>query len=168
MTSDLDLRGVWVPLITPFDAQGAVDVEAIERLCDEYLAAGVSGIVALGTTGEASSLDADEKQAVIDAVARVCAAARQPRHRRHRLEQHRGTRSRPPRRSPARPASSARSSSCRTTCGRRSSGDRRALPAVAAASPVPVIVYNIPARTGRDLGAAGAARARAHVRTSRA
>ena len=52
MTSDLDLRGVWVPLITPFDAQGAVDIGAIERLCHEYSAAGVSGIVALGTTGE--------------------------------------------------------------------------------------------------------------------
>ena len=36
MTSDLDLRGVWVPLITPFDAKGAVDVDAIERLCHEY------------------------------------------------------------------------------------------------------------------------------------
>ena len=57
MTSDLDLRGVWVPLITPFDASGAVDVDAIERLCREYLAAGAIGIVALGTTGEASALD---------------------------------------------------------------------------------------------------------------
>ena len=48
MTSDLDLRGVWVPLITPFDAADAVDVDAIERLCHEYLAAGAAGIVALG------------------------------------------------------------------------------------------------------------------------
>ena len=56
-----------MPLITPFDASGAVDVEAIERLCGEYLADGVAGIVALGTTGEAPALDADEKQAVIAA-----------------------------------------------------------------------------------------------------
>ena len=66
MASDLDLRGVWVPLITPFDAAGAVDAAAIERLCEEYLAAGVAGIVALGTTGESTALDADEKRAVID------------------------------------------------------------------------------------------------------
>ena len=72
MTSDLDLRGVWVPLITPFDASGAVDVDAIERLCREYLAAGAPGIVALGTTGEATALDDDEKRAVIDACSRVC------------------------------------------------------------------------------------------------
>src|SRR3954447_19644057 len=73
MTSDLDLRGVWVPLITPFDAHGAVDTGAIERLCREYAAAGVSGIVAMGTTGEASSLDADEKRTAIDTIVRTCA-----------------------------------------------------------------------------------------------
>ena len=76
MASDLDLHGVWVPLITPFDASGAVDIEAIERLCGEYLADGVAGIVALGTTGEAPALDADEKQAVIAACSRACGAAR--------------------------------------------------------------------------------------------
>ena len=38
--------------------------------------------------------------------------------------------------------------------------------AVAAASPVPVVIYNIPIRTGRNLGAAGDARAGAHARTS--
>src|SRR6478736_9432049 len=75
MTSDRDLRGVWVPLITPFDEQGVVDIKAIERLCREFSLAGVSGIVALGTTGEASSLDAGEKQDVIDAVVRACSAA---------------------------------------------------------------------------------------------
>ena len=73
MASDLDLHGVWIPLITPFDKSGAVDVEAIERLCGEYLADGVAGIVALGTTGESPALDADEKRAVIDACSRVCA-----------------------------------------------------------------------------------------------
>ena len=74
MTSALDLRGVWVPLITPFDTSGDVDIAAIERLCGEYLDAGVSGIVALGTTGEAPALDAEEKHNVIDACSRVCAA----------------------------------------------------------------------------------------------
>ena len=47
VTSNLDLRGVWVPLITPFDEGGAVDAPAIDRLCREYLDAGVTGIVAL-------------------------------------------------------------------------------------------------------------------------
>ena len=154
MTSDLDLRGVWVPLITPFDAQGAVDVGAIERLCHEYSSAGVSGIVALGTTGEASSLDADEKQAVVSAVVRSCSAA----HTRVIV----GT------------GSNNTEATIRATAAlAETSGVVGALVvvpyyvrpaisgivahfrAVAAASPVPVIVYNIPARTGRDLGAGG-------------
>ena len=78
MASDLHLHGVWIPLITPFDTSGAVDVDAIERLCGEYLADGVAGIVALGTTGESPTLDADEKRAVIEACSRVCAARGAP------------------------------------------------------------------------------------------
>ena len=91
---------------------------AIERLCNEYLAAGVNGIVALGTTGESSALDAAEQQLVIDTCTRVCGAAGQRRHRRHRHQQHahhdRGVRSA----CRACPPSSPRSSSCRITCGR--------------------------------------------------
>jgi 4-hydroxy-tetrahydrodipicolinate synthase len=154
MTSDLDLRGVWVPLITPFDAKGAVDVEAIERLCHELSAAGVSGIVALGTTGEASSLDGVEKQAVIDAVVRACTAA--------------GTRVIVGTGSNNTDATIRATAALADTPGvvgalvvvpyyvRPSiEGIVAHMRAVAAASPVPVIVYNIPARTGRDLGAAG-------------
>src|SRR5882724_7494881 len=72
VAGDLDLRGVWIPLITPFAVDGSVDGGAIERLCGEYLDAGVAGIVALGTTGEPTALDESEKHAVVDAVARVC------------------------------------------------------------------------------------------------
>jgi 4-hydroxy-tetrahydrodipicolinate synthase len=154
MTSDLDLRGVWVPLITPFDAKGAVDVGAIERLCQEYSSAGVSGIVALGTTGEASALDDDEKQTVIEAVVRACTAA--------------GTRV------IVGTGSNNTSTTIRATAALAAfpevvaalvvvpyyvrpsvEGIVAHFKAVAAESPVPVLVYNIPARTGRDLGAAG-------------
>lgn len=154
MTSDLDLRGVWVPLITPFDAQGAVDVGAIERLCAEYSAAGVSGICALGTTGEASALEADEKRTVIETVSRACAAAGT------RVIVGTGT-------------NSTRATIRATEALRSTPGVVGALvvvpyyvrpsvegivahyKAVAAASPVPVIAYNVPTRTGRDMGAAG-------------
>ena len=46
------LEGVYIPLITPFAADGSVALDAVERLCHEYLEAGSAGIVALGTTGE--------------------------------------------------------------------------------------------------------------------
>ncbi len=65
MPSDVTLRGVYVPVITPFASDGSVALDAIDRLCHEYLDAGVTGIVALGTTGESTALDVDEKRSVI-------------------------------------------------------------------------------------------------------
>src|SRR5436190_21072759 len=66
------LQGVYVPLVTPFAANGTVALDAVERLCNEYLDAGCAGIVVLGTTGESSSLEPDEQQAVIARCAAVC------------------------------------------------------------------------------------------------
>ena len=73
MATDANLRGVYIPIITPFDEDGSVAIDALERLCREYLDAGAAGIVALGTTGESTALDTDEKHAVIDACSNVCA-----------------------------------------------------------------------------------------------
>ncbi len=61
------LHGVYVPLVTPFAADGSVAVDVVERLAHEYVAAGARGIVALGTTGESAALEAREQQAVIAA-----------------------------------------------------------------------------------------------------
>jgi 4-hydroxy-tetrahydrodipicolinate synthase len=153
MASDLHLNGVWIPLITPFDASGAVDVEAIERLCGEYLADGAAGIVALGTTGEAPALDANEKRAVIDACSRVCVERGAP------LIVGTGT-------------NNTRSTIAETQQLEGVPGVVGALivvpyynrpseaaivehyRVVAEASPVPIVAYNIPIRTGRGLGAA--------------
>ncbi|MGY6152045.1 4-hydroxy-tetrahydrodipicolinate synthase [Paraburkholderia graminis] len=56
--------GIWIPLITPF-ADGAVDHAALRALVRRYADAGVAGIVALGTTGEPAALDAAEQDAVL-------------------------------------------------------------------------------------------------------
>lgn len=60
-------QGVWVPLVTPFSG-GAVDGGALRRLVRHYAAAGVDGLVVCGSTGEAVSLDDAEQLAVLDAV----------------------------------------------------------------------------------------------------
>jgi 4-hydroxy-tetrahydrodipicolinate synthase len=62
------LSGVWVPIVTPFH-NGAVDFESYERLLDHYLGLGVGGIFPLGTTGENPTLDDDEIEQI---VARTC------------------------------------------------------------------------------------------------
>ena len=55
MATDASLRGVYIPIITPFSGDGSVATDALERLCHEYLDAGAAGIVALGTTGESTA-----------------------------------------------------------------------------------------------------------------
>ncbi|NML30169.1 4-hydroxy-tetrahydrodipicolinate synthase [Paraburkholderia antibiotica] len=59
-----DFSGIWIPLITPF-ADGAVDHAALRALVRRYADAGVAGLVALGTTGEPATLDAAEQEAVL-------------------------------------------------------------------------------------------------------
>ena len=51
-----DAAGLFVPLITPFDADGAVALDALETLAHEVLDDGAAGLVALGTTGEPAAL----------------------------------------------------------------------------------------------------------------
>ena len=144
------LRGVYVPLITPFAADGSVAIDSVEALSHRYLDAGVAGIVPLGTTGESPMLDADEKQAVIDACARVC------RERSAHLVVGAGT-------------NSTRATVTAVQALERVPGITAALcvvpyyvrpsqagivahfKEVAANSPVPIVLYNIPVRTGRLL-----------------
>jgi 4-hydroxy-tetrahydrodipicolinate synthase len=59
--------GIWVPIVTPF-LDGAVDHRALGKLVRYYAAAGVDGLVPLGTTGEAYALDDAEYDAVLDTV----------------------------------------------------------------------------------------------------
>jgi 4-hydroxy-tetrahydrodipicolinate synthase len=54
------LRGSIVPLVTPF-ADGAIDLEAFEASIERQVAAGSDGIVVTGTTGEPTSVTADER-----------------------------------------------------------------------------------------------------------
>jgi 4-hydroxy-tetrahydrodipicolinate synthase len=142
-----------VPVITPFDEGGRIDENALERHCDELVASDAAGIVALATTGEATSLDEGERATVVDVCARVCAD--------------RG----------AVLVVGAGTNDTRTTIARHEAladvpGVRASLAVVpyyvrpseqaivahfqtvAARSPVPLVVYNIPYRTGRGLGSA--------------
>ncbi|MFB9234205.1 dihydrodipicolinate synthase family protein [Plantactinospora siamensis] len=65
--------GLHVPLVTPFDAAGSVDPDALAGLARDVLTAGAAGVVALGTTGEPSALTRPERDTVLETVSRVCA-----------------------------------------------------------------------------------------------
>ena len=66
------LHGILVPLITPFAADGGIASDALAALARDALNSGATGIVALGTTAEAATLDAAEKRHVVDVCAEVC------------------------------------------------------------------------------------------------
>jgi 4-hydroxy-tetrahydrodipicolinate synthase len=145
------LRGLYVPLITPFTAEGDLAPGALEELAHAVIGAGAAGLVALGTTGEPATLTAAERRAVLDICAGVC--------------RERG-------------ASLIAAAGSNDTAGSvQALRDLAAWPEVSAAltvvpyysrpsqdgviahfarlaadSPVPVIVYNVPYRTATPLG----------------
>ncbi len=63
---DLDgLEGVLVALVSPLDGDGAVDASSVDRLVEHVLAGGVSGVLALGSTGETASLDEPARRTML-------------------------------------------------------------------------------------------------------
>lgn len=58
------IKGLGTALITPFQADGSVDYKALERLLDTQLTGKVDYIVVLGTTGEAATMTEEEKREV--------------------------------------------------------------------------------------------------------
>lgn len=60
----MELTGVYVPVITPFDESGRVDPVRLEAVIGSLIDAGVHGIVACGTTGEAYALSLEERRAI--------------------------------------------------------------------------------------------------------
>jgi len=65
-------HGSIVALVTPMDEHGRIDFNALRRLVDFHLSSGTSGIVVAGTTGESATLDESEfKQLLSQVVSQV-------------------------------------------------------------------------------------------------
>ncbi|SDC51437.1 4-hydroxy-tetrahydrodipicolinate synthase [Cupriavidus sp. YR651] len=60
-------HGIWLPLVTPF-LHDDVDHAALRRMVDHYRRTGLAGFVVCGSTGEAAALDEAEQLAVLDTV----------------------------------------------------------------------------------------------------
>lgn len=141
------LQGVMTALVTPM-RDGAVDYDALARLVDWQIAEGVDGLVAVGTTGESATLDMKEH---VDVIAHVvkCAAGRVPvvagaggNATREALEL-----------TEASEAAGADALLHVTPYYNRPSQDGmyRHFEAIARSTKLPVILYNVPTRTGVDL-----------------
>ncbi|MFF5704990.1 dihydrodipicolinate synthase family protein [Streptomyces sp. NPDC012794] len=144
--------GIHVPLVTPFARDGEVAAGALEALAHEVLDAGAAGIVALGTTGEAAALDEAERDLVTGVCARVCGERGVPLTVGAGAS---GTRA-----SEAALARLARWPQARAALVTVPSFVRPSAAGVLAhftrlaeVSPLPLIVYHIPYRTGQPLDA---------------
>ena len=71
MRTKTDFSGLWIPLITPF-IDGKVDLLAITKLVRQLREAGIAGVVVCGSTGEAAALDTSEQ---LDVLTTTLAAA---------------------------------------------------------------------------------------------
>jgi 4-hydroxy-tetrahydrodipicolinate synthase len=138
--------GLYVPLITPFDPAGEVALDALEALTHQVLDAGAAGLVALGTTAEPGALTAAEKRSVVGVVARAC------RERSAGLligantdEELRGLRDRP--------EVMAALTLVPPFTRPGEAGVLAHFAHLTAASPVPLVAYHVPYRTGQRLSA---------------
>ena len=70
MTRPVNIRGNGVAIVTPFTEEGKIDWDSLETLLDHVLKGGVDFIVVLGTTGESPTLTKQEKDELFDFVER--------------------------------------------------------------------------------------------------
>lgn len=63
--SDLKLEGVYVPVVTPFDADEGLDLSTLTKVIDFCLDGGVRGMVSCGTTGEYYAMSSEERKSVM-------------------------------------------------------------------------------------------------------
>jgi len=140
-------RGVTVALVTPFD-NGQVDEAALRQLVDEMIEAGIEGLAPCGTTGESPTLSHEEHERVIEVVCEQAAG---------RAKVMAGT------------GSNCTAEAIRLTKHAKAAGADGALivspyynkpmqegfyehyKAIAQAVDIPIVVYNIPGRSAKNI-----------------
>ena len=64
----IQLRGAFTAMITPMEEDGSIDYDGYRKLLRFQMKEGIDGLVPLGTTGETPTLDEDEERRIIDVV----------------------------------------------------------------------------------------------------
>jgi 4-hydroxy-tetrahydrodipicolinate synthase len=136
--------GLYVPLMTPFDESGAVALACLRALAHAALDGGATGLVALGTTAEPGSLSSAERQDVLEVVAGVCNDRAAPlivgANTPMEIAQLAGV-----------DGVTAALTLVPPFLRPGENGVVAYFEALAAASPVPLLVYHVPYRTGQEL-----------------
>jgi 4-hydroxy-tetrahydrodipicolinate synthase len=143
------LQGAITALVTPFQPSGEVDDRALRELVRWQVDAGIDALAPCGTTGEGATLSPDEQQRVIEAVVEAAGG---------RVPVVAGCGTNDTRRTVegARRAEAAGADALLVVTPYYNkpnpSGMVAHYEAVAAATALPVVVYNVPGRTGQNLG----------------
>ena len=153
-----ELRGLGTALITPFKADKSVDYEGLARLLDTQLTGSVDYIVVLGTTGEAATMTEDEKREVREFIVQYTKQHPLPNGQNIPLVLGVGGNNTQQVISDLRAMRdelildfTAILSVCPYYNKPNQEGLYQHFCAVAEASPIPVILYNVPGRTGVNL-----------------
>ena len=147
--SAIELRGAMTAIVTPFCEDGSADAAALERIARWQVEQGIHGLVPCGTTGEGATLTPEEQSQVVAAVVRgangrVPVVAGCGSNDTSRTVQ------------AARIAAEAGADALLVVTPYYNKPNRSGMiahfEAVSGATELPVVVYNVPGRTGQNLG----------------
>ncbi len=160
------LRGAFTALVTPFTADGSLDEGAFRRLVRWQVLAGIDGLVPCGTTGEAPTLSADERDRLIAAT--VETVAERPSRGRVQVIAGTGTNDTAATIRATRRAAALGADAALVVAPYYNRPDSRMLDAhfraVADEGDLPIVVYNVPSRTGTNVDVATFLRLAEHPR----
>jgi 4-hydroxy-tetrahydrodipicolinate synthase len=149
------LRGALTALVTPFAADGALDEAAFRRLVRWQILAGIDGLVPCGTTGESPTLSEAERDRLIAIT--VETAAERPSRSRVAVVAGTGTNDTAATIRATRRAAELGADAALVVAPYYNRPDQRMLAAhyraVADDGDLPVVVYNVPSRTGTNVEA---------------
>ena len=149
------LRGAFTALVTPFTTDGAVDEEAFRRLVRWQILAGIDGLVPCGTTGESPTLSMDERERLIAATVEV--AEERASRSRVRVVAGTGTNDTAATIRATRRAAELGADAALVVAPYYNRPDSRMLEAhfraIADEGDLPIVVYNVPSRTGTNVDA---------------
>src|SRR2546428_2805790 len=152
-TSRPALRGALTALVTPFTPDGGLDEIAFRRLVRWQVLAGIDGVVPCGTTGEAPTLSDDERDRLIAAT--VETVAERPSRARVAVVAGTGTNDTAATIRSTRRAAALGADAALVVAPYYNRPDGRMLEAhfraVADEGDLPIVVYNVPSRTGTNV-----------------
>ena len=160
------LRGAFTALATPFTPAGAIDEAAFRRLVSWQVLAGIDGLVPCGTTGESPTLSPGEREWLIATTVEVVAES--PSRDRVRVIAGTGTNDTAATIAATRRAAELGADAALVVAPYYNRPDARMLEAhfraVADEGDLPIVVYNVPSRTGTNVDAATFLRLADHPR----